>query len=67
MLPGKKVGVIRYSGLHSEHNLRNFAEKLTGWLEKNGNRVLSGARAASYDPPWTLPFLRRNEVHIDIE
>jgi len=67
MLPGRKVGVIRYSGLHSEHNLRNFAEKLTGWLEKNGNRVLSGARAASYDPPWTLPFLRRNEVHIDIE
>ena len=67
MLPGKKVGVIRYSGLHSEHNLRNFAEKLTGWLEKNGNRVLSGARSASYDPPWTLPFLRRNEVHIDIE
>ena len=67
MLPGQKVGVIRYSGLHSEHNLRNFAEKLTGWLEKNGNRVLSGARSASYDPPWTLPFLRRNEVHIDIE
>ena len=67
MLPGKKVGVIRYSGLHSEHNLRNFAEKLTGWLEKNGNRVLSGARSASYDPPWTLPCLRRNEVHIDIE
>ena len=64
---GKKVGVIRYSGLHSESNLRNYAEKLTAWLANKRYRVLSQPRAASYDPPWTLPFLRRNEVHIDIE
>ena len=64
---GKKVAVIRYSGLHSESNLRNYAVKLTEWLEKKGYCVCSQPRAASYDPPWTLPFLRRNEVHIDIE
>jgi hypothetical protein len=64
---GKKIGVIRYSGLHSENNLRNYAERLTMWLEKKGYRIVSGPRAASYDPPWTIPFLRRNEVHIDIE
>ena len=64
---GKKVAVIRYSGLHSESNLRNYAEKLTEWLKKKGYSVRSQPRAASYDPPWTLPFLRRNEVHIDID
>ncbi|NTW68688.1 MAG: heme-binding protein [Chlorobiaceae bacterium] len=63
----KKVAVISYSGLHSESNLRSYAEKLTVWLEKRGYRSLSGPRAASYDPPWTIPFLRRNEVQIDIE
>ncbi|MEI6691544.1 MAG: heme-binding protein [Chlorobium sp.] len=63
---GKMVAVISYSGLHSENNLRKYAEKLTIWLEKKGYNVLSGSRAASYDPPWTIPFLRRNEVHIDI-
>ncbi len=67
LVQGKKVAVIRYSGLHSENNLRNYAETLTLWLEKKGLRVLSGPRTASYDPPWTIPFLRRNEVHIDIE
>ena len=67
MVQGKRVGVIRYSGLHSENNLRNYAKTLTLWLEKKGVRILSGPRAASYDPPWTIPFLRRNEVHIDIE
>jgi hypothetical protein len=64
---GKKVGVISYAGLHSESNLRNYAGKLSEWLKKKGYRELSQPRAASYDPPWTIPFLRRNEVHIDIE
>ena len=66
-IQGKRVGVIRYSGLHSESNLQNYAGKLTVWLEKKGKKVLSAPRAASYDPPWTIPFLRRNEVHVDIE
>ncbi|MEI6756231.1 MAG: heme-binding protein [Chlorobium sp.] len=66
-VPARKVGVIRYSGLHSESNLREYGVKLTTWLEKKGYRVHSQPRAASYDPPWTIPFLRRNEVHIDIE
>jgi hypothetical protein len=64
---GKKVGVIRYSGLHSESNLRSYAGTLTTWLQKKGYSILSQPRAASYDPPWTIPFMRRNEVHIDIE
>jgi hypothetical protein len=66
-LPGKKVAVIRYSGLHSESNLRAFSEKLGVWLAEKGFSPLSQPRAASYDPPWTIPFLRRNEVHIDVE
>ncbi|NTW82291.1 MAG: heme-binding protein [Chlorobiaceae bacterium] len=66
-VPGKKVAVIRYSGLHSESNLRSNSEKLDIWLEKKGYRMLSQSRAASYDPPWTIPFMRRNEVHVDVE
>ncbi len=66
-VPGKKTAVIRYSGLHSESNLRDYSEKLEAWLEKKGFRAISRPRAASYDPPWTIPFLRRNEVHIDVE
>nr|WP_237073108.1 heme-binding protein [Prosthecochloris sp. CIB 2401] len=28
---------------------------------------MSEPRVASYNPPWTIPALRRNEIHIDIE
>jgi effector-binding domain-containing protein len=66
-VPAKRVAVIRYSGRHSENNLRNYADRLTAWLQKKGYRVLSAPRAASYDPPWTIPMLRRNEVQIDVE
>jgi hypothetical protein len=65
-VPARKVAVISYTGLHSESNLRNYASKLRTWLAGKGYRELSEPRAASYDPPWTIPFLRRNEVHIDV-
>ena len=66
-IPGKKVAVIRYSGSLSEQNIEEKSEELKNWLSKQGYRAISPSRSAAYDPPWTLPFLRRNEVHIDIE
>jgi hypothetical protein len=66
-IPGKKVAVIRYSGSLSEQGIEEKSEELKNWLGKQGYKVISPSRSAAYDPPWTLPFLRRNEIHIDIE
>jgi hypothetical protein len=66
-IPGKKVAVIRYSGSLSEQGIEEKSEELKNWLDKQGYKAISPSRSAAYDPPWTLPFLRRNEVHIDIE
>ncbi|UZJ37823.1 SOUL family heme-binding protein [Prosthecochloris sp. SCSIO W1103] len=66
-VPERRVAAIRYSGLHSEKNILKYSEKLNEWIAQNGYRPVSRPRMASFDPPWTLPFLRRNEVHIDIE
>jgi hypothetical protein len=40
---------------------------LRDWLNRRGYEAISESRLAGYDPPWTLPFLRRNEIHIDIK
>ncbi|MBV5319689.1 MAG: heme-binding protein [Chlorobium phaeobacteroides] len=64
---GRSVAVIGYAGLHSEKNIRKYAGLLKEWIGKKGYRAISEPRAASYDPPWTIPFLRRNEVQIDVE
>ena len=66
-IPGKKVAVIRYSGSLSEQGIEEKSEELQNWLSEQGYKAISPSRSAAYDPPWTLPFLRRNEVHIDIE
>jgi effector-binding domain-containing protein len=66
-LPEKKVAVIQYTGSLCESGIEENAETLKSWLNQQGYKVLSSSRSAAYDPPWTLPFLRRNEVHIDIE
>jgi DNA gyrase inhibitor GyrI len=66
-IPGKKVAVLRYSGSLSEQGIEEKSEQLQNWLSEQGYKAISPSRSAAYDPPWTLPFLRRNEVHIDIE
>jgi hypothetical protein len=66
-IPSKKVAVIKYSESLSEQGIEEKSEELKYWLFKKGYKPISTSRSAAYDPPWTLPFLRRNEVHIDIE
>ncbi|NTV66460.1 MAG: heme-binding protein [Chlorobaculum sp.] len=65
-LPASTVAVVTFSGLHSAANLEKYGRQLQAWLKKQGYRPISEPKLASYDPPWTIPFLRRNEVQIMI-
>lgn len=62
----KLVAVLRYSGLLNEDNFRENSTRLINWISEKQLKLLSSTRVAGYDPPWTLPFLRRNEVMIDV-
>jgi DNA gyrase inhibitor GyrI len=66
-IPSKKVAVLRYSGFLSEQSIAEKTKELNDWLDTEGFNAISSARSAGFEPPWTLPFLRRNEVHIDVE
>jgi len=66
-LSAKKVAVIQYTGSLCESGIAKNADILSNWLNQQGYKPLSPARSAAYDPPWTLPFLRHNEVQVDIE
>ena len=64
---GEKVAVIRYSGWLSEARANTKSAELRQWLAQRQYTATSKPRSAAYDPPWTIPFLRRNEIHITIE
>ena len=65
----KKVAVIRYSGSFDNVNKRQkYKDQLQSWLENQSKyKKVGSIEFAGYDPPFTLPFLRRNEVMVEIE
>ena len=65
-LPSKRFVVIRFSGMAGEASLKDHTEELNNFITGKKLSALSQASYAFYNPPWTLPFLRRNEVMIEI-
>jgi hypothetical protein len=64
--PAKKIAVLRYSGSMDEQKLEQKVSQLQQWIADNQLVAVSQPRWAGYNPPWTLPFLRRNEVMIEV-
>jgi hypothetical protein len=65
-IPAKRFAVIRFSGMAGEDSLERHTKELDGFLEAKKIAPLSLPTYAFYNPPWTLPFLRRNEVLVEI-
>jgi effector-binding domain-containing protein len=66
-VPAQRVVAIRFSGRSSESNIAEHREKLLAYVKANGLKTKGEPTLAFYDPPWTLPFLRRNEVMLEVK
>jgi len=65
-LPGARHAVVAFSGLAGEGKVREATAELLAWVAGRGLKVAGPPQLARYDPPWTLPFLRRNEVMVEV-
>jgi DNA gyrase inhibitor GyrI len=65
-IAGQRFAVIRFSGLGQDASLREHTAQLQRYLAAHGLVARSAPSYAFYNPPWTLPFLRRNEVRVEI-
>jgi len=65
-VPGKRFAVIRFSGMGGEDSLKRHTKELDEFLSVKGLTPLSQPTYAFYNPPWTLPFMRRNEVLVEV-
>ena len=63
----KKFVVIEFSGTNSNENVTKHENQLMNYIEGNQIKIIDSPKYAFYNAPWTLPFLRRNEVMIEIE
>lgn len=66
-VPSKRFAAIQFSGMNTNKNISLHEKKLQTYLSKKNIKALSTPIYAFYNPPWTLPLLRRNEVMIEIE
>lgn len=61
-VPPQTMAILRYSGSVDEDRIQRKFRELRGWVQSIGWRSISEPLAAQYDPPFTIPFLKRNEV-----
>ncbi len=64
--PPAEVAVIRFSGVAEPRAVAARSAELTAWIQRHHLRARGPATLAQYDPPWTLWFMRRNEVMIPV-
>lgn len=61
----RRVAVVRYAGLMDD-KAADEETRLRAWMNTKGFQQTGPAEVAGYNPPWTLPAYRRNEVLIPI-
>ncbi len=63
--PGR-FAVLRFTGWRSDKNSAEALARLHAWLVQEKITTTGEPVFAYFDPPWTLPFWRRNEVMLRV-
>jgi hypothetical protein len=65
-IPAVKRAVIQFSGFNSAQKVADKTLDLEQWMKAQNLQATGTPKFARYNPPWSLPFMRRNEVMIDV-
>ncbi len=66
-VPSQTYGVYRYTGSIDATATETARRELLRLLQGSGWSPTGEPVSWFYDPPWTLPFLRRNEAAVTVE
>ncbi len=65
-VPSKFFLVHTYSGFNSLARVQSKTDEAFAWANRKSLKVMSSPQLSRYDPPWTLPMFRRNEIMVEI-
>ena len=67
-IPSRTIVALRYSGTNSQQAMETHQKKLQVWVasHKDQYRPLYEPFFAQYDAPFILPFMKRNEVQVQV-
>ena len=66
-IPSRTLAVLSYSGTWSQSRYEEHLKTLQDALKQAGLLWHGEPIWARYDPPWTLWFLRRNEIWLELD
>jgi hypothetical protein len=66
-VPPETVAVRRFTGRAGRAAVASQTAELMNTLREAGFQATEGPAAWFYDPPWTVPSLRRNEIAVPVE
>jgi len=61
------VATITFNGTLRQDNIQKHTSLLEQWIKEKNYQVIGSKKVAGYNPPFTIPMLRRNEVLIPVE
>ena len=65
-IPSKIFLVNSYSWLNTLSRVQNKTDAALEWANRKGLKVIGVPQLSRYDPPWTLPMFKRNEIMLEI-
>jgi len=65
-LPAETLAVLRFSGFGGRESVQQERRAVIDRLQDSAWTATGAPTALFYDPPWTLPFFRRNEVAVPV-
>ncbi len=66
-LPSQWYAAHRFSGLATDSRVEAKTREALDWVEQKRLKAIGSPQLARYNPPWTLPMFRRNEILIPIQ
>ena len=65
-VPAQRFAVLRYAGLNTESKVEDKTNELLAWVKTKNWQMVGSPQLSRYDPPWTLPMWRRNELRVEV-
>lgn len=65
-LPRKYMVVHRYLGFNTLARVQEKTDETLAWAKQQSLQVIGTPQLSRYDPPWTLPMFRRNEIMVEV-
>ena len=65
-IPPRHYAVHRYSGFNTLARVQQKTDELLQWATAKSLAITGTPQLARYNPPWTLPMFRRNEILVEV-